>query len=254
MAQSPAAAVATAAVVITMLSDGPAVSEVLFERGVAEAIHRNALVIDMSSIPPALARSHARRLAMRGILHLDAPVSGGTSGAADGALAIMVGGRRRAYQIGRPILELIGNPTLVGRSGSGQLAKLANQVIVAATIGAIAEALILAAAGGAEPAQVRKALAGGFADSAILRRHGERMLRREWTPGGSIRSQVKDLRTVLAVAQELDIELPVTRRVSELFECALNSGWEDYDHSALILELERRNPPIRLTDKLDRHC
>lgn len=171
-------------VLILMLSTGSTVGEILFERNVAGALRKAAIVVDMSSIPPPLAREHATRLAASGIHHLDAPVSGGTKGARDGTLAIMAGGDAEVFDIARPVLEVMGRPTRVGPSGAGQLAKLANQIIVGVTITAVAEALLLAAAGGADPAKVREALSGGFADSMILKQHGARMLGRSWMPGG----------------------------------------------------------------------
>jgi 2-hydroxy-3-oxopropionate reductase len=250
-AHTPSEAAAAATIVITMLADGPSVEAVLFEKAMASAIPAGSVVIDMSSIPPSLARDHANRLHALGIHHLDAPVSGGTKGASDGTLAIMVGGKPSAYETAKPILEVLGRPTWVGPGGSGQIAKLANQAIVAATIGAVAEALLLAAAGGADPAKVREALSGGFADSPILQQHGQRMLDRAWVPGGPMRMQVKDLRTILAVAAELKLELPLSRAVAELFEASQAAGLGDHDHSALLLEIERRNPGIRVGDKPD---
>jgi 2-hydroxy-3-oxopropionate reductase len=250
-AEDPATAASGADVVVTMLSNGPAVTELLFENQIVASMQPGTTLIDMSSIPPALARDHSRQLDARGIHHLDAPVSGGTKGAADGTLAIMVGGRQSAYDAAQPLLEAMGRPTLVGPSGSGQLSKLANQVIVAITIGAVAEALMLAAAGGADPAKVRQALEGGFADSVILRQHGSRMLERAWAPGGLMQTQVKDLRTILAVATELDLQLPLAAEVAGLFEASINAGLAGYDHSALLLEIERRNPGFRVGDKAD---
>lgn len=251
VAASPAEAAAGAQFVIVMLSDGPAVTEVLFGKDLAAALNPGAVVIDMSSIPPPLAREHAKRLAGLGVRHLDAPVSGGTRGAADGSLAIMAGGSPEVFEAARPVLGILGRPTLIGPSGSGQLSKLANQTIVAGTIGAVAEALLLAAAGGADPAKVREALSGGFADSTILKQHGQRMLDRAWLPGGRTRTQVKDLRTILEAAASMGLELPITARVTELFESSLAAGFGEYDHSALLLELERRNPGARVGSRPD---
>jgi 2-hydroxy-3-oxopropionate reductase len=139
----------------------------------------------------------------------------------------------------------------VGPSGSGQLAKLANQAIVAVTIGAVAEALVLVAAGGADPVKVKEAVSGGFADSAILKQHGQRMLERAWVPGGSTRMQLKDLRTILAVASDMSLDLPLTKTVAGLFEALLDMGFGSYDHSALLLEIERRNPGVRVGSRQD---
>jgi 2-hydroxy-3-oxopropionate reductase len=250
-AHTPADAASGADVVITMLADGAAVTEVLSEQRFANAIRTDSIVVDMSSIPPALARDHASQLSAHGVHHLDAPVSGGTRGAAEGTLAIMVGGARDVYEPVRPILEVLGRPTLVGPSGSGQLAKLANQAIVAVTIGAVAEGLLLAAAGGADPDKVRDALSGGFADSMILKQHGQRMMDRAWIPGGPMRTQLKDLRTILAVASQLDLRLPLSSQVTELFESGVKAGFGEFDHSALLLEIERRNPGVRVGNKPD---
>ena len=195
--KTPAEAVRGADVIITMLFDGAAVTDVLISSGAIDAIKPGALVIDMSSIAPAVARDHAQRLSAKGIAYLDAPVSGGTKGAEAGTLAIMAGGVPEIFERARPILECLGRPTLIGPTGTGQVAKLANQAIVGVTIAAVAEGLLLAAAAGADPAKVRAALSGGFADGTILQQHGQRMLDRNWLPGGQMKMHVKDLRTAL---------------------------------------------------------
>lgn len=251
IATTPAAAAGEADIVISMLANGPAVSEVLFAMGVAAGMKPGALFVDMASIPPETARDHARRLAERGIAILDAPVSGGVRGATDGTLAIMAGGDEQDFERARPVFEVLGRPTLVGPAGSGQLAKLANQAIVGITIGAVAEALLLASAGGADPAKVREALMGGFADSAILRQHGVRMIEREWVPGGRMSMHLKDMRTILAEMGSLGLDLPVTQCVAGLFESGNEAGFADHDHSGLLLELERRNPGARVGTKPD---
>jgi 2-hydroxy-3-oxopropionate reductase len=246
VATSAADAVKDADIVITMLTNGPAVEDVLFGAGrAAAAIGKGALVIDMSSIPPATARSHAERLAKLGIAHLDAPVSGGTVGARDGKLVIMVGGTAENLARAQPVFAALGKPTLVGGSGAGQLAKLCNQAIVGITIGAVAEALLLAAVGGADPAAVRQALMGGFADSRILQEHGQRMLNRRFLPGFAVGNQVKDLNTVLDAAREANLKLPLSERVTELFADLAKDGAR-FDHSGLLLELERLNSPARV--------
>ncbi len=246
IAENAAAAVKDADIVITMLTNGPAVEEVLFGAGnAAAAIRKGALAIDMSSILPATARVHAERLAKLGIAHLDAPVSGGTGGARDGKLVIMAGGKAADFARAQPVFAALGKPTLVGPSGAGQLAKLCNQAIVGITIGAVAEALLLAAAGGADPAAVRQALMGGFADSRILQEHGQRMLNRRFLPGFAVANQVKDLDTVLDTARQAKLTLPLSERVTELFRDLLKEG-AGFDHSGLLLELERLNPPARL--------
>ncbi|HEY0293543.1 MAG TPA: NAD(P)-dependent oxidoreductase [Hansschlegelia sp.] len=240
VARSPGEAAALADVVIAMLADGPAVTDVLFgDRAAAAAIKPGGLVIDMSSIPPALARDHAARLAASGVSHLDAPVSGGTRGAGDGSLAIMVGGEEAAFETARPILAPLGRAIRVGPAGSGQLAKLANQVIVGVTIGAVSEALLLAAAGGADPAAVREAIRGGFAESRILEEHGRRMIERDFRPGGMVRTQIKDLDTALAAAADAGVTLPLTQDARERFAALRDAmGGGALDHSALLLQLE----------------
>jgi 2-hydroxy-3-oxopropionate reductase len=251
LAEDPAAAARDAAIAITMLSDGPAVAEVLFERGVATCLSAGALVMDCSSIEPRRARDHAARLAEAGIGHLDAPVSGGTGGAAAASLAIMVGGSSEHFATGEAVLSELGRPTLVGPSGAGQLAKLCNQIIVAVTAGAVAEALLLAAAGGADPAAVRRALAGGFADCPILQVQGGRMIGRDFRPGGAVHTQLKDLDNILEIAGELGLELPLTGDAWALFRNLAEAGRAGCDQSAVLLELERRNPPARLGDGPD---
>lgn len=247
LAKSAAAAVKDADIVIAMLTNGAAVEEVLFgTANVAGALRPGTLFIDMSSIPPATARDHAARLKARGIAHLDAPVSGGTGGARDGKLVIMAGGAAKDFARAEPVFAALGKPTLIGPSGAGQLAKLCNQAIVGITIGAVAEALLLAAAGGADPAAVREALMGGFADSRILREHGQRMLNRRFLPGFAVANQVKDLDTVLDAARQAKLDLPLSARVTELFKELAGEGGADFDHSALLLELERRNAPARV--------
>ena len=250
-AKTPAEAATGADMVITMLADGPTVTEVLIESGVADSLKPGALVVDMSSIPPATAKDHAAKLTAMGLLYLDAPVSGGTKGAELGTLAIMAGGTQEAFDKAKPVLESMGRPTLIGPNGAGQVSKLANQVIVAVTISAVAEALLLASAGGADPAKVREALSGGFADSMILKQHGQRMLDRAWVPGGLTKMQIKDLRTILATADDVGLELPVAKRVAAMFEDAAEHGFGNCDHSALLLELERINPGKRVGTKPD---
>ena len=253
VAASAAAAGAAADIVITMLEDGPTVESVLFGApAVAAALRPGTLFIDMSSIPPETARRHAAALGERGVAYLDAPVSGGTRGAAAAALAIMAGGAAADFARAQPVLRRLGRPVHVGPAGTGQLAKLANQAIVAITIGAVGEALLLAAAGGADPAAVREALTGGFADSRILAEHGKRMLDRDFRPGGRARIQLKDLDTILAAAAEAKVELPLSARVADLFRALIAGGGGEYDHSALLLQLERMNAPARVGAAPDR--
>jgi 2-hydroxy-3-oxopropionate reductase len=238
---SPARAVVDAEVIITMLSDGDAVEEVLFEGGVAEAIREGATHIDMSSIGADEAMDHAKRHAQGGVDYLDAPVSGGTKGAAAGELAIMVGGDPETFSEMIPVFNAMGRATHVGPNGCGQLAKLANQVIVAITIGAVSEAFILAGGGGADRAQVREALQGGFASSRILTEHGKRMVDRNFEPGGPSKFQLKDLRNALTAAERLGLDLPITQLLHNLFETMVKSGKGEMDHSGLLTHLEQIN-------------
>lgn len=245
-AATPAEAAARAEVVFTMLSDGNAVAETLFEQGLADALSAGALVIDTSSIPPEAARDHANCLAERGIGHLDAPVSGGPGGAESATLAIMAGGTEADFAKGQPLLDTLGRATHVGPPGAGQVAKLANQVIVGLTIGAVAEGLLLAQQGGADPAKVREAMLGGFADSKILQIHGQRMLSRTFVPGGAASIHLKDMNTILATAESNGLRLPLSEVVAKLFRDLVNDGGGAKDHSAILLELEKLNAPVRL--------
>ncbi|MFC7397991.1 NAD(P)-dependent oxidoreductase [Chelatococcus sp. GCM10030263] len=240
VAATAAEAVSSADVVITMLENGPVVEDVLFRQDVASALKRGAIVVDMSSIGVEEARSHARRLADSGIGHLDAPVSGGTVGAEQGTLAIMVGGKAEVFARVEPLLRLMGRPAHVGPSGSGQLAKLANQIIVGVTIGAVAEALLLAEKGGADPAKVRQALRGGFADSRVLDLHGERMIARDFTTRGRSATHLKDLDNALGAARAIGLATPYAELTADLFRGLLAHAG-DLDHSGLFVELARRS-------------
>jgi 2-hydroxy-3-oxopropionate reductase len=241
IADSAASAVRDADIVFTMLSDGPAVSEVLEQGGVAASLKPGSLFVDTSSIPPATARRHFQLLSQCGAEALDAPVSGGVVGAEAGSLAIMVGGNQAAFERALPMFQCLGRATYVGPPGSGALAKLANQLIVGITIGAVAEALTLAEGGGANPSAVREAIRGGFAESRILELHGARMLARNFKPGAYCTTQLKDLDSALDAARASGLELPLTERVRQLYLSFIEHGGASLDHSALLLELERRN-------------
>lgn len=241
VAGSAAEAVSDAEAVITLLENGSVVGDVLFAQGVADALPHGGLVIDMSSIKPREAREHAERLTERGVAHLDAPVSGGTVGAEAGTLAIMAGGDAADFARAAAIFAPLGRATHVGPHGAGQLAKLANQMIVGITIGAVAEALLLAAKGGADMAKVREAIRGGFAESRILDVHGERMVLRDFAKRGALAVQLKDLRNALDTAVELGFSAPITERFEALYNAAAEHGLADSDHSALFVELARRN-------------
>lgn len=227
--------------VVGMLESGPVTEQVLFGQGVAQAMRPGTLYIDMASMQPREARDHAARLAAQGVQHLDAPVSGGTLGAESGQLVIMVGGKAADFERARPVFAVFGRATHVGPHGSGDLAKLANQMIVGITIGAVAEALLLCAKGGADMAKVREAITGGFADSRILQVHGQRMVERDFAPRGKIAIQLKDMRNALATAEEIGFEAPVTRLFQQLYADAADHGLQDLDHSGLFVELASRN-------------
>jgi 2-hydroxy-3-oxopropionate reductase len=241
VADTPAEAVAQADVVITLLEHGGVVQDVLFEQGAAQGLKAGALVVDMSSIQPRQAREHAQRLASLGARHLDAPVSGGTVGAEQGTLAIMAGGSEADFAQALPVFELLGKAVHVGPHGAGQLAKLANQMIVGITIGAVAEALLLCEKGGADMARVKQAISGGFADSRILQVHGQRMVERDFAKRGAMAVQLKDMRNALATAAEVGFEAPITGLFEQLFAQGVEHGLADMDHSALFVELARRN-------------
>lgn len=242
VAASAADAVRDADVVFTMLSNGDAVSSVLFEQGCAKALKTGAILIDTSSIAPPIARQHAALLAELGVAHVDAPVSGGVVGAEAGTLAIMAGGDAEVVQSLADIFQALGRVTHVGPSGAGQICKLANQQIVAVTIGAVAEAMILVEAGGASRQGFRDAIRGGFAESRILELHGDRMVRRDFEPGGSSRNQLKDLDAVIAMAETLSLSLPLTEQVRQEFSDFVSQGGAEKDHSGLLLHLEHLNP------------
>ncbi|HKT19914.1 MAG TPA: NAD(P)-dependent oxidoreductase [Stellaceae bacterium] len=247
VAAAPADAANGADLLITMLENGPVVDTVLFgPEGAAAALAPGALVVDMSSSPPPLARDHAARFAARGIAYLDAPVSGGVVGAEAGSLAIMAGGEPEAFARARLVFAALGRATRVGPAGSGQLAKCCNQAIVAITIGAVAEALLLAAASGADPAAVREALRGGFADSRILELHGRRMIERDFRPGGRARVQLKDQDTILDAAKSAGLRLPLSECVTGLYRDLVAAGGAELDQNALLLQLEHINAPSRL--------
>nr|WP_281220851.1 NAD(P)-dependent oxidoreductase [Meinhardsimonia xiamenensis] len=238
---TPAEAVQGADVIISMLADGSATASVQADPALRAALKRGAIWIEMASVKPEEARNQATDLATLGVAHLDAPVSGGTKGAEAGTLAIMVGGRAEDFERVRAVLEAMGNPVLVGPSGAGELAKLANQAIVGITIGAVAEAMLLLERGGADPAAVRQALKGGFADSIILQQHGARMTDRDFAPGGPAHLQLKDLDNVLAEAAAVGATLPLTREMRDRFDRLVNRlGGREMDHSALFLELLER--------------
>ncbi|MEI8265554.1 MAG: 2-hydroxy-3-oxopropionate reductase [Betaproteobacteria bacterium] len=236
-------------IIFTMLPDTPDVERVLFGAdGVAEGLRAAAaaseggrkVVVDMSSISPIATKAFAERIQALGADYLDAPVSGGEVGAKNAALTIMVGGDEAVFERVKPLFALMGkNITLVGAAGAGQVAKVANQIIVALNIEAVAEALLFAAKAGADPAKVRQALMGGFASSRILEVHGERMIKRTFDPGFRIELHQKDLNLALSSARALGVSLPNTATAQELFSACAAHGGRAWDHSAMVRALEK---------------
>ena len=227
-------------IVFIMVPDTPHVGDVLFsENGVAAGIAKGKTVVDMSSISPIETKVYATKINALGCDYLDAPVSGGEVGAKNATLSIMVGGPEATFEKIKPLFELMGkNITLVGGNGDGQTAKVANQIIVALNIEAVAEALLFAAKAGADPARVRQALMGGFAASRILEMHGERMIKRTFAPGFRIGLHQKDLSLALAGARALGVALPQTAGAAQLMQVCAANGMQDLDHSALVRALE----------------
>lgn len=236
-----AQAAAGADIVVCMLENGAVTEAVLFDQGVAQAMQKGALLLDMSSSKPREARDHAARLTALGLTHLDCPVSGGTVGAESGSLVMMAGGRIEDFERAQEVLKVFGRSTYVGPHGAGQLTKLANQMIVGGTIGVVAEALLLASRGGADMARVREAILGGFADSRILQLHGERMARRDFAPRGRLAVQLKDMRNAVDCADEMGMDAPILAFFEQLYALAESHGLGDLDHSGLFVELAARN-------------
>ena len=232
-----------AGIVISMLEAGPIVAQVMHDA--LPSLAPQALWVDMSSTQQAEAQAFHALLQGQGHRFVDAPVSGGVGGAAAGTLAIMAGGSVDDFEQLLPIFSAMGRPTLVGPAGSGQVAKLCNQLIVGATINIVAEAMLLAQAAGADPAAMRSAIRGGFAESKILDVHGQRMLARNFVAGGKVATQLKDQRNILAAAAAAGVVLPVTALVTERFE-ALAEQLPQADHSAALVALEGLNPGVRV--------
>lgn len=227
-------------IIFVMVPDTPHVEDVLFNaNGVASGLTKGKIVVDMSSISPVATKGFAKRINGLGCEYLDAPVSGGEVGAKAASLTIMVGGSNEAFARVRPLFELMGkNITLVGGNGDGQITKVANQIIVALTIEAVGEALLLAAKAGADAGKVREALMGGFANSRILEVHGERMIKRSFNPGFRIELHQKDLNLALTTARQLGVSLPNTAAAQELFNSCAAHGGAGWDHSAMVRALE----------------
>jgi 3-hydroxyisobutyrate dehydrogenase-like beta-hydroxyacid dehydrogenase len=242
-AASVAEAVRGADIVISMLEAGPAVAAVV--QAASADLAPAALWIDMSSTRQSEAQQLHALLAGQGCHFIDAPVSGGVAGAQAGTLAIMVGGSAADFARAAAVLAVFGRAMLVGPAGSGQIAKLCNQLIVGGTLNIVAEALLLAQAAGADPQAVRAAIRGGFAESKILEMHGQRMLERNFLPGGQVRSQLKDMHNIGHAAQAAGVNLPLAQLVTQRYE-SIASSYPNADHSAALLALEQLNPGQRL--------
>ena len=228
-------------VVITMLTNDDVVNEVMGSDDFLNNLKPNSTVIDMSSVKQTTAVNHGKNLKSRKINYLDAPVSGGTIGAEEASLAIMIGGEQIVFESVKDILKSMGNPTLVGPIGCGQVSKLANQIIVGLAIGAVAEAVTLCEKAGADPNKMIKALSGGWADSKVLRTHGKRMIDKDFSPKGKTSSQLKDMNNILECANNYNTQLPISNLVKEMYKSLVENGHGETDHSSLYKEIERIN-------------
>ena len=228
-------------VIITMLTDDKAVDEVMNNQNLVENLKSEKILIDMSSVKPITAKKHANSLKLKDINYLDAPVSGGTIGAEEATLAIMIGGDQNVFNEVKDLLKTMGNPTLVGPVGSGQVSKLANQIIVGLTIGAVAEAVTLCEKAGADPIKMISALSGGWADSKVLQTHGKRMINKDFTPKGKTSTHLKDMNNILECANNFNTHLPISNLVKEMYKNLVENGCGNDDHSSLYKEIERMN-------------
>jgi 2-hydroxy-3-oxopropionate reductase len=230
-------------IIFTMLTDDNAVEKVLGDQEFINNLKPSSTVIDMSSINPKIAIKYGKLLKEKNINFLDAPVSGGTIGAEEGNLAIMVGGDQKVFDKVFDVLKIMGNPTLVGPIGSGQVSKLANQIIVGVTIGAVAEAITLCEKAGVDANKFIKALAGGFADGKILQNHGKRMIDKDFSPKGKVSTHLKDMNNILECAGNFNTQLPISNLIQSMFKSLVDSGNSNDDHSALYKEIESINKP-----------
>ena len=227
--------------VITMLTDDSAVDAITSSSDFLDNLKSGSTVIDMSSVKPTTATKHGANLKSKNVNYLDAPVSGGTIGAEEASLAIMVGGEQSVFDNSEKILKAMGNPTLVGPIGSGQVSKLANQIVVGVTIGAVAEAITLCEKAGANPNKLIKALSGGWADSKILQTHGKRMIDKDFRPKGKTYTHLKDMNNILECANSYNTHLPISNLVKEMYKTLVDNGHGNTDHSSLYNEIERIN-------------
>ena len=230
-------------IIFTMLTDDNAVEKVLGDQEFINNLKPSSTVIDMSSINPKIAIKYGKLLKEKNINFLDAPVSGGTIGAEEGNLAIMVGGDQKVFDNVFDVLKIMGNPTLVGPIGSGQVSKLANQIIVGVTIGAVAEAITLCEKAGVDANKFIKALAGGFADGKILQNHGKRMIDKDFSPKGKVSTHLKDMNNILECAGNFNTQLPISNLIQSMFKSLVDSGNSNDDHSALYKEIKSINKP-----------
>ena len=228
-------------IIFTMLTDNDAVEKVLGNSQFLDNLKPSSTVIDMSSIKPKIAIKYGNLLKKKNINFLDAPVSGGTIGAEEGSLAIMVGGEQKVFDNAFEVLKIMGNPTLVGPIGSGQVSKLANQIIVGVTIGAVAEAVTLCEKAGVDANKFIKALSGGFADGKILQNHGKRMIDKDFSPKGKVSTHLKDMNNILECAGDFDTQLPISKLIQSMFKSLVESGNSNDDHSAIYKEIENIN-------------
>lgn len=240
---SPLAAVDSAAAVVAVLADGAATNAVLFGTGVADRLLPGTIIVDMGTSGTEVAVEHAQRFAMRGCSYVDAPVSGGVAGAANATLTIFAGGEPRDLERAKSILEAMGTPHHLGPAGAGQTAKLANQIIVAVTIAALAEGLTFAETHGLDAASLLAALKGGLADSAVLRQHGPRMVARDFSAGGAMRLHLKDLRLAKSRSSETFSNLWHANKALDVFEALVEQGLGDVDHSGYVLAYEALSRP-----------
>ena len=228
-------------VIFTIVSDTPDVESVIFgTQGIASQARPGTVIVDMSTISPTATKAFAERLAQQGIEMLDAPVSGGETGAINGTLSIMVGGKPQVFERVRPLFECMGkNIVHIGDSGAGQVAKACNQIVVAVTIEAVAEALTFARRNGADPAKVREALMGGFAGSKIMEVHGKRMLDNDFKPGFKVGLHQKDMRIVMETAHQLGVALPAAALVTQHLNALMGTGDTSLDSAAVVKVIER---------------
>jgi len=227
--------------IITMLTDDSAVEKVMGSDEFISNIKEGATVIDMSSVNPVITKKYAEILKQKNINYLDAPVSGGTIGAEEATLAIMVGGDEETFKNCYELLKKMGNPTLVGPVSSGQISKLANQIIVGVTIGAVAEAVTLCEKSGTNPNKMIEALSGGWADSKILQTHGKRMIDKDFTPKGKTTTQLKDMTNIINAGKAVDTHLPISSLVKEMYKDLVADGHGNTDHSSLYNAIKKIN-------------